>query len=108
MRVKIYQINTSKNLHNKKIMPTNGDKLDPSIYEGVFNAVIEEDNPYAIYEKFNNEGHPLFRGHALSISDVVVLKDKAYICEPVGFKEIEFDESKTQKQKNLMQNMEKQ
>ena len=103
MRVKIYQIDTLRDMQNRKFMASKDEPIDPSIYEGVFNAVIDDDNPYAIYERFNNEGHPLVRGHSLSISDVIVLKDKAYICEPVGFKEIEFDESKTQKQKNLMQ-----
>ena len=103
MRVKIYQIDTLRDTQNRKFMASEDKPIDPSIYEGVFNAVIDENNLNAIYKRFNNEGHPLFRGHSLSVSDVIVLKDKAYICEPAGFKEIEFDESKTQMQKNLMQ-----
>ena len=103
MRVKIYQINSNRDIHNKKFMSLKDNELvDPSTYDEVFNAEIEETDLEAIYTRFNTEGHPLHRGHSLSVSDVVILDDRAYICQSVGFSEVEFDESLTQKPDNLM------
>lgn len=50
----------------------------------------------------STEGHPLHRGHSLSVSDIVVTKDGAYYCDSVGFLKVDFDEAKTQKPDNLM------
>ena len=55
-----------------------------------------------IFRQFNTEGHPLHRGHSLSVSDVVVTKDGAYYCDSIGFQKVDFDESLTQKPDNLM------
>ena len=103
MRVKIYQINSNRDIHNMKFMSLKeNEEVDPSTYDEVFNAEIEETELEAIYSRFNTVGHPLHRGHSLSVSDVVVLNGKAHICQSFGFKEIPFDEEKTQKPKNLM------
>lgn len=43
----------------------------------------------AIFEKFNID-HPVdFKGHSLSVSDVVVMDDKAYYVDSFGFKPLE-------------------
>ncbi|MBO5016001.1 MAG: DUF3846 domain-containing protein [Bacteroidaceae bacterium] len=103
MRVKIYQISHARDIHNKKFISLGENEMvDPSTYDEVFNAELDESDLEAIYTRFNTEGHPLHRGHSLSVSDVVVVEDKAYICQSVGFKEVEFDELKTQKPDNLM------
>lgn len=47
-------------------------------------------------------GHPLHRGHSLSVSDVVVNDNGAFFCDSIGFQPIAFDESQTQKPDNLM------
>ena len=40
----------------------------------------------AVFQKFNID-HPYdFKGHSLSVSDVVVMDDKAYYVDSVGFK----------------------
>ena len=72
-----------------------------SIYDEVFNAEIEETDPEAIFTRFNTTGHPLFRGHSLSVSDVIVSEGKAYYCQNIGFKAIPFDEDQTQKLRTL-------
>ena len=44
----------------------------------------------AIYTAFNRN-HPIgFRGHSLSVSDVVSLNGEYYFCDSFGFKKIEF------------------
>ena len=103
MRVKIYQINTDRDIDKQKFMKLDEDKtVSSSIYDEVFNAEIEETDPEAIFTRFNTTGHPLYRGHSLSVSDVIVLAGKAHYCQNIGFKEIPFDESNTQKTDNLM------
>lgn len=79
-----------------------GESVDASTYDEVFNAEIDETNLEDIYRRFNIERHPLHRGHSLSVSDVVVMNGKAHICQSFGFKEIPFDVSLTQKPDNLM------
>ena len=76
--------------------------MPSSIYVVVINAEIDETDPEAIFTRFNTTGHPLFRGHSLSVSDVIVIDGKAHYCQNIGFKEIPFDESQTQKPDNLM------
>ena len=109
MRVKIYQMNTDRDRHlikflglesMKKFMGVNS--VDSSLYDEVFNAELDTDNLEEIFACFNTEKHPLYRGHALSVSDVVVTDKGAFFCDSVGFKQIEFDESQTQKPENLM------
>lgn len=103
MRVKIYQINSARDNANRKFMSLkDGEAVDSSIYDEVFNAEIDEMNLEEIYARFNTEGHPLHRGHSLSVSDIVVINGKAHICQSFGFKEIPFDVSQTQKPDNLM------
>lgn len=103
MRVKIYQINTERNVDRNKFLNLKDGQLpDPSTYDEVFDAEIQEDNLEAIYTRFNTEHHPLFRGHSLSVSDVVSMNGKAYCCQSVGFVEVPFDEAKTMKPDNLM------
>ena len=103
MRVQIYQINHNRDVNNKKFLSLkDGQAADPSTYDEVFNAEIDEFDLEDIYRRFNTDGHPLHRGHSSSVSDVVVMNNKAYICQSVGFREIPFDVSLTQKPDNLM------
>lgn len=80
MRVKIYQIdhhldkNRAKFVdmeHLEKLMGSAS--VDPSIYQEVFNAELDPMGLEDIYVRFNTEGHPLYRGHSMSVSDVVVI-----------------------------------
>ena len=107
MRVKIYQINGARDskgvcfLDHENLLKQ-GDGVDPSIYDCVFDADLEDDDLEEVYRKFNLEGHPLFRGRSLSTSDVVVRDDGAYFCDTMGFKKVDFDENETQKPADLM------
>ena len=109
MRVKIYQINGARDEKREKFLGTDARErlhlpqaIDPAIYDEVFNAEIDESTPEEIYRRFNSEGHPLHRGHSLSVSDVVVTENGAYFCDDVGFRQIDFDETQTKKPDNLM------
>ena len=109
MRIKIYQINPDRDKNNVKFHNLKNAQrfqgkadIDPSIYDEVFNGEVDSDNLEEIFRKFNTEGHPLHRGHSLSVSDVVVTKDGAYYCDSIGFQKVDFDESLIQKPDNLM------
>lgn len=103
MRVKIYQINPERDRNRMKFMSlSDSQSPDPSIYDEVFDAEIDENELEEIYGRFNTVGHPLFRGHSLSVSDVVVANGKASICQSIGFRDVSFDTTKTHKPDNLM------
>ena len=109
MRVKIYQINSDRDSNRVRLFGYDSlqkfqgsSDVDPCIYDEVFNAEIENSLPEDVFIKFNTVMHPLFRGHSLSVSDVVVIPHGAFFCDRYGFKKINFDESKTQKPDNLM------
>lgn len=109
MRVKIYQINPDRDTNH--VMHERLPNLDryqgspdvqASIYDEVFNAVIDFDGLEKLFLQFNSEGHPLHRGGSMKVSDVVVTEEGAYFCDSIGFKPISFDESQTQKPEDLM------
>lgn len=109
MRTKIYQINSKRDVNRVKFEGLElleryqgSSAVDPSIYDEVFSAEIDETDLEAIYQRFNTVGHPLHRGHSLSVSDVVVNDNGAFFCDSIGFQPIAFDESQTQKPDNLM------
>ena len=109
MRVKIYQINGGRDEKREKFLGMDARErlslsqaVDPNIYDEVFNSEIDESDPEEIYRRFNTEGHPLHRGHSLSVSDVVVNDNGAFFCDSFGFQPIAFDESQTRKPDNLM------
>lgn len=109
MRLKIYQINSDRDSNQVKfwglerlLQFQKSSDVDATLYDNVFDADMDEMDLEEIFECFNHEKHPLYRGHSLSVSDVVVTEDGAFFCDSFGYKKIEFDESKTQKPDNLI------
>lgn len=77
--------------------------VDPSTYDEVFSGNVDCENLEDVFARFNTEGHPLHRGHSLSVSDVVLAENGAFFCDTIGFKGIDFDESKAHKPDSLLQ-----
>lgn len=109
MRVKIYQINSNCCIPHLKfcglkeaVKLTGRSSVDPTVYDEVFDAELETADLEEIYAQFNTDKHPLYRGHSLSVSDVVVIDKNAYFCDTVGFQKIGFDTDKAYKPDNLM------
>ena len=109
MRVKIYQVNNDRDTNGVKFQGIDwlkerqgSTQIDSSAYDEVFNAEMEFSGLEQLYTTFNTTGHPLHRGHSMSVSDVVVTDEGAFFCDSVGFVKVDFDESKTQKPDNLM------
>lgn len=109
MKIKIYQINQERDrnmvkfLHYEHLDNFQETKdINASIYDEVFSGDVDCGSLEDVYRQFNTNGHPLHRGHSLSVSDIVVTDGGAYYCDTVGFQKVDFDESLTQKPENLL------
>lgn len=109
MRIKLYQINTERDKNRVKFLDFDmlkqfqgSPKVDAAIYDEVFDGELDTTDVEELFRRFNQEGHPLFRGHSLSVSDVAVLEGRAYFCCSVGFRNVDFDTGLTQKPENLI------
>lgn len=109
MKLKIYQINQERDENGIKFMGAGGPAwhggsfgVDSSIYDEVFSGEVDCKDLEEVFTKFNAEGHPLHRGHSLSVSDVLVTDEGAFFCDSLGFLEIGFDESKAHKPDGLL------
>jgi hypothetical protein len=74
------------------------------VYEGDYTAFEQNGDTIgrqleAVYTKFNIDHPEDFKGHSLSVSDVVVAKGKAYYVDTFGFKEINGFKSLKREQK---------
>lgn len=71
----------------------NGLSVKPENYELVYTAPLTaKDNLGSIYTRFNVDRPADFKGHSLSVSDIVVLhqdgKDTAHYCDRLGFSQV--------------------
>ena len=71
----------------------NGLSVKPENYELVYTAPLtEKDSLESIYTRFNIDHPADFKGHSLSVSDIVVLhqdgKDTAHYCDRFGFSQV--------------------
>lgn len=113
MNIKIYQIDTNRDNVGAKFQSLNhlkDNKVDASLYNEVFMGDVDSNTLENVFKKFNIDGHPLHRGHSLSVSDVIKLEENTdnlesgfYYCDSIGFAKIDFDESLVHKKDNLMQ-----
>ena len=101
-RYEIYQIPIGSEARDNKFVPfdevmkTYGE-ISRDNYAMVYTAPLKEgDSLDSLYERFNIDPPSDYAGHALSISDVVILhqahENKAYYVDSIGFKEIPFKE----------------
>ena len=96
--VKIFQINMDRDKNRVKFMPYNWKNFDFSIYDEVWSGELE--NKWKTLEgifKIFNLHHPKdFRGHSLSVSDIVQIinepdkeEDGFYFCDSFGWKKLD-------------------
>ena len=71
-------------------------EIPADLYECIYDAEFETDDLERIYAEFNsNKPRPEnYTGHSISVSDIIEIVNENgsdfYICEPIGFKKIEF------------------
>lgn len=84
MQIRIFQINSDRDKERLKFSGTDELKklhgnadIDPALYDEVFRGDLDCADPEEVFDIFNRESHPLFRGHSLSVSDVVLIEGNA-------------------------------
>ena len=94
----IYQLKRGDETRDLRFEPydrltATGHSLDPTNYDLIYSAPLTPDMTLErIYERFNIDHPADFKGHSLSVSDVVVLhqdgQDAAHFVDSVGFREV--------------------
>ena len=94
----IYQIKGGNETRDLRFEPydrltATGHRVDPKNYALVYSAELTEGTSLEdIYTRFNIDHPKDFKGHSLSVSDVVVLhqdgQDAAHFVDSVGFREV--------------------
>ena len=101
MKVRIYQIDMDTDPRDvmfrdySRTIASGG--IDPANYAKTFDGDLTVDNLELIYKTFNVSSlvPKGYEGRSLSVSDVVVTPDGAFFVDRIGFKKLDFDESKT-------------
>jgi hypothetical protein len=98
-RFSIYQLKNSDELHDIQFEPygylqQNGIPCDIQNYDLMYSGNMRPHETLEnLFYKFNTEHPKDFRGHSLSVSDVVVVRERgkstAYYVDSVGFKQLD-------------------
>ena len=103
MDIKIYQINRTRDVDRIKFLGLDSLKdfrgiqdINSRIYDMVYQGNVEARDLEDVYRIFNTEYPQDFKGHSLSVSDVVEVVDgkeptpRFYFCDCIGFQRVEF------------------
>jgi hypothetical protein len=103
LKINIYQINTGRDPKQLKFLCLDTARRilhsaepDSAAYDKVYSGDVKCRNLEDVFTLFNSGRPEGFRGHILSVSDVVEVEDAAgitpgfYFCDSFGFKEIPF------------------
>ena len=104
MNIRIYQIAKDRDAYDARFMPYSAKRpVDPESYDKVFEGNVDCGNLEEVYNLFNR-GHPLNRGHSLSVSDVVENVDNGtfHYCDRFGFKQVDFDPTQAHTEDDLL------
>jgi hypothetical protein len=113
MKIKIYQINQDRDHLKVKfeglqemqdIQRSHGRSalIDPALYDEVYSGEVDCKGLEGVYTLFNTSHPPFFRGHSLSISDIVQTDGGFHYCDTFGFENINFNPAQTQRPDNLL------
>lgn len=96
-KYKIYQLKNSPENHairfeGYSLAENHGEPAKPENYDLVYSGSLDEfddDNKLeAIYTKFNLDRPEDFRGHSLSVSDIIVMNNEANYVDSYGFVDV--------------------
>ena len=107
MEIRIYQINSDRDTDGYKFMGMDWVKkhwgeqgVDSEIYDKVYEGTIDSSSLEDVFCTFNFSRPVGFKGHSLSVSDVVEVIQSSetepgfYFCDSIGFQKVEFDTSR--------------
>ena len=103
LKINIYQINRDRDTQQLKFMGLDAVRKvlhsaepDCAAYDMVYSGNVKCRNLEDVFVLFNSGRPEGFRGHSLSVSDVVEVEDATsmtpgfYFCDSIGFKEVPF------------------
>lgn len=104
MDIKVYQINRTRDVDRIKFLGLDSLKdfrgiqdINSRIYDMVYQGNVEARDLEDVYRIFNTECPQDFKGHSLSVSDVVAVVEGPgtapgfYFCDCIGFRRVEFN-----------------
>ncbi len=104
MKITIYQINSDRDENHMKFMAHNklekfqgSSEVDSKIYDKIYEKEVRCNSLEEVYQMFNLNRPQDFKGHSLSVSDVVEvsgnekIEDGFYFCDSIGFKKVSFN-----------------
>lgn len=107
MEIRIYQINSDRDTDGYKFMGMDWVKkhwgeqgVDSEIYDKVYEGTIDGSSLEDVFCTFNFSSPVGFKGHSLSVSDIVEVIQSSetepgfYFCDSIGFQKVEFDTSR--------------
>ena len=107
MEIRIYQINSDRDTDDYKFMGMDWVKkhwgeqgVDSEIYDKVYEGTIDGSSLEDVFCTFNFSRPVGFKGHSLSVSDIVEVIQSSetepgfYFCDSIGFQKVEFDTSR--------------
>lgn len=65
-----------------------GMDFNPNIYTEVYNGEMDVNDVEDVYEKLQWAKPQGYKGHSLSVSDLVQMDGKTYFCDSFGFKDV--------------------
>lgn len=86
-QVTILQIPTESR-DRRKFMPFNSKDFDPSIYTEVYSGTMDVEDAEDVYMRLQWTKPQGYKGHSLSVSDLVQMDGKTYFCDSFGFKDV--------------------
>lgn len=107
MKISIYQINRDRDNNNLMFLPygslekfQGSSEVDSSIYDKVYHTEVDCKNLETVFRIFNIARPSDFKGHSLSVSDIVEVIESEniepgfYFCDFIGFKNVKFEPQK--------------
>lgn len=104
MKIRIYQINEDRDANcveflSLSMLAAEQLEVDSEIYDLVYDGEVDCRDLEDVFQTFNIERPVRYRGHSMSISDVVEVIGEGgsafWFCDTVGFKPVAFDSSIT-------------
>ncbi len=110
MRIRVFQIDSDKDVKGAKFFGLTEGGVNPAIYKNVFYGDVEAENLEDVYRLFNDNRPMTHQGHSLAVSDVVevcndnedlVTANGFYFVKNIGFKKIDFDSSQAEEMSGM-------
>lgn len=97
MKIRIYQVKKECSrdfgfMRYEWFQKQGHEKMSRDMYNLVFDGNTNEKDLEGVYEEFNLRHPEGFKGHSLSVSDLVENEEGLFFCDSFGFKKVEWED----------------